>query len=285
MEKAFISPAELKALMPSEPLVIIDTRDPASYAAGHIPGAVNVHDIFTYLATSTPEGMKELTGKFAAAFGAAGLSGKETAVIYEQSMNTGFGQSCRGYYLLKYLGYPKTVVLHGGLTAWLADGNPVTTEVPHVTPAAFPVDPAGAAVMVDKDLVLGVVEKGGAVLLDVRDADEWIGESSSPYGKDFCPRKGRIPGAKWIEWYRMMKPSAAGPIMKTPDELKAEIATVGISPETPVILYCFKGARASNTFLALKEAGVKDVRMYFGSWNEWSRDPSLPVESGLPFSM
>jgi thiosulfate/3-mercaptopyruvate sulfurtransferase len=285
MDKAFIGPAELKALMQSEPLVIIDTRDPAAYAAGHIPGAVNVHDIFTFLATSTPEGLKDLTGKFAAAFGAAGLSGKETAVVYEQSMNTGFGQSCRGYYLLKYLGYPKVTVLHGGLSAWLADGNSLSTEVPQVTPATFPVDPAGASVMVDKDLVLGVVEKGGAVLLDVRDADEWIGESSSPYGKDFCPRKGRIPGAKWIEWYRMMKPSAAGPVMKTPDELKAEIATVGITPETPVILYCFKGARASNTFLALKEAGVRDVRMYFGSWNEWSRDPSLPIESGLPFNM
>jgi len=35
---------------------------------------------------------------------------------------------------------------------------------------------------------------------DGRDVDAWIGESSSPYGKDFCPRKGRmIPGSVWIE--------------------------------------------------------------------------------------
>ncbi|MGB6395270.1 MAG: rhodanese-like domain-containing protein, partial [Bradyrhizobium sp.] len=111
---------------------------------------------------------------------------------------------------------------------------------------------------------------------------EWIGESSSPYGKDFCPRKGRIPGAVWLEWYRMMKPTAEGPRFKSKDEILAECATVGISQNTPVYLYCFKGARASNTFLALKNAGVKDVRMYFGSWNEWSRDPSLPIEEGLP---
>jgi thiosulfate/3-mercaptopyruvate sulfurtransferase len=58
--------------------------------------------------------------------------------------------------------------------------------------------------------------------------------------------------------------------------------TVGISPETPVYLYCFKGARASNTFVALKEAGVEDARMYFGSWNEWSRDPILLIEEGHP---
>ena len=57
--------------------------------------------------TSTPEGIHELKTKFADAFGKAGLSGKETAVIYEQSMNSGFGQSCRGYYLLTMLGYPK----------------------------------------------------------------------------------------------------------------------------------------------------------------------------------
>lgn len=283
MQKALISPSELAALIASEPVVIIDTRNPDAYAAGHIPGAVNIHDIFTYLATSTPEGMAELTEKFASAFGAAGLSGEQTAVIYEQSMNSGFGQSCRGYFLLKYLGYPKAAVLHGGLSAWQAEDMPLTTEVPDVTPAAFPMDPAAAEVIVDKDAVLKVVKEGGAVLLDVRDVDEWIGDSSSPYGKDYCPRKGRIPGAKWLEWYRMMKPTAAGPMVKSEPELMAECASVGIAKDTPVILYCFKGARASNTFLALKEAGVSDVRMYFGSWNEWSRDPELPIEGGLPY--
>ena len=80
----------------------------------------------------------------------------------------------------------------------------------------------------------------------------------------------------------MMKPTAEGPRFKSKDEILAECATVGIGQSTPVILYCFKGARASNTFLALKNAGVKDVRMYFGSWNEWSRDPALPIEEGLP---
>jgi thiosulfate/3-mercaptopyruvate sulfurtransferase len=130
--------------------------------------------------------------------------------------------------------------------------------------------------------MLAAVDKPGIAILDVRDIDEWIGESSSPYGKDFCPRKGRIPGAVWLEWYRMMKPTAEGPRFKSKNEILAECATVGITESTPVYLYCFKGARASNTFLALKNAGVRDVRMYFGSWNEWSRDPSLPIEEGLP---
>jgi thiosulfate/3-mercaptopyruvate sulfurtransferase len=126
-DTVLLSPEEVSALSATGKTVIIDTRDPKSYASGHIPGAVNLHEIFTYLSTSTPEGMAELSRKFAAAFGAAGLGGAETAIIYEQSMNTGFGQSCRGYYLLKYLGYPSAKILHGGLEAWKAKGLPTST--------------------------------------------------------------------------------------------------------------------------------------------------------------
>lgn len=281
MTSVLISPAELAALSDT---VIIDTRAPEAFAAGHIPGAVNLHDIFTFLATSDADGMAELTGKFAEAFGSAGLDGSKTAVIYEQSMNTGFGQSCRGYFLLSYLGYPSIKVLHGGMAAWEAAAMDVSTDASTPEPATFPVDPASASLMLTVDDMKAALEMPDVALLDVRDVDEWVATSSSPYGPDFCPRKGRIPGAKWIEWYRMMKPGADGPVMKASEEVLAECATVGITPDTPTYIYCFKGARASNTFLALKEAGFKDVRIYFGSWNEWSRDMSLPIEEGLPYA-
>ena len=279
-ENILVTPSQLEQMSSSLPTVIIDTRDPDSYAAGHIPGAVNIHDIFTFLATSNKEGMEELRDKFAEAFGAAGLSGEEVAVIYEESMNTGFGQSCRGYFLLQFLGYPKTAVLHGGFQAWVAEDMPVTTEAAIPQPKTFPIDESAASVVLTQDDMLASLDDDNIVKLDVRDVDEWVGSSSSPYGIDFCPRKGRIPGAVWLEWYRMMKPGEEVPVFKSKEEIQAECETVGITPETPVYLYCFKGARASNTFIALKEAGVKDVRMYFGSWNEWSRNPDLPIEAG-----
>ena len=275
-----ISPTELQALMASEPTVVIDTRDADTYGAGHVPGAVNLREIFTYLATSTAEGLQALKATFAQAFGAAGLSGAETAVFYEDALNTGFGQSCRGYYLLTWLGYPKILVLNGGFPAWQAAGLPVSTDAATPRPATFP-DAPTADVMLTKEQVQAALGTK-TVLLDVRDVDEWTGESSSPYGKDFAPRKGRLPGAKWIEWYRFMKPGSQGPQMKSPLEVQAECATAGIAPSDTVYLYCFKGARASNTFMALKQAGFSDVRMYFGSWNEWSRDPSLPIETAPP---
>jgi thiosulfate/3-mercaptopyruvate sulfurtransferase len=279
-----LTPEQLCELMATEKVVVIDTRDADTYAAGHIPGAVNLREIFTFLATSTVEGLMELKETFSKHFSAAGLSGKETAVFYEDALNSGYGQSCRGYYLLTWLGYPKVHVLNGGYSAWKAAGLSVSTEATAATPAVFPGDLTMSDVMLTKtDILEAVRSPASAKLLDVRDIDEWIGESSSPYGRDYAPRKGRIPGAKWVEWYRFMKPSAQGPMFKSPDEVKAECATAGISASDTIYLYCFKGARASNTFLALKQAGFEDVRMYFGSWNEWSRDESLPIESGLPF--
>src|SRR5258708_27508924 len=194
MTDVLITAGELADLITKEPCVVIDTRNPDAYAAGHLPNAVNVHEIFTYLATSTPEGIEELKTKFADAFGKAGLSGQETAVIYEQSMNSGFGQSCRGYFLLSMLGYPKIKVLHGGFDAWAAGSLSVTTELPSPTPASFTIVPEAGSILIDYKAMLAALDKPGIALLDVRDVDECIGARSAPYGKEFCPRPDRVPG-------------------------------------------------------------------------------------------
>jgi thiosulfate/3-mercaptopyruvate sulfurtransferase len=57
-DKVLLDPRDLATRLEDGDVVLIDTRDPRSFEAGHIPGAVNAHDIFTYLATSTPEGQK-----------------------------------------------------------------------------------------------------------------------------------------------------------------------------------------------------------------------------------
>jgi len=279
--KTLLSPVELSNLLEQTPVVVIDTRDPESYAAGHIPGAVNVRDIFTYLATTDTEGLDALQDKFAELFGGAGISGEETVVLYEDSMNTGFGQSCRGYFLLKSLGYDKAAVLHGGLVAWKDEGLPVTTEVSTPTPATFPVASAPTTLIATEADMLDAISDPEIVILDVRDKDEWLGLSSSPYGIDFCPRKGRIPGAVWLEWYNLMDEGEDGvALFRDPPTILAACKKIGITENSKVYIYCFKGARASNTFVALQEAGIKDLKIYFGSWNEWSRNFDLPIDEG-----
>jgi thiosulfate/3-mercaptopyruvate sulfurtransferase len=75
-----------------------------------------------------------------------------------------------------------------------------------------------------------------------------------------------------------LKPTSDGYRIKSSIEIKAECENIGLDFNKPIWLYCFKGARTSTTYVALREAGFKNISTYFGSWNEWSRDLSLPIE-------
>jgi thiosulfate/3-mercaptopyruvate sulfurtransferase len=279
--KYLISVDELATLINENAVSVIDTRHPDEYREDHIPGAVNIYEIFSYIATSKNGGYDALRRTFADLFGAAGLCGRERVVVYEDNMDSGYGRSCRGYFLLKYLGHSNAQVLHGGYQAWLDENKPITAESPVVKKCIFPVNP-DHSIMVSTEEMLGSLNDTDIIKLDCRDYAEWISTSSSPYGPDYAPRKGRIPGAVWIEWYQVMRQDGPIPWFKTPEELRAIFAKVGITAESSVYVYCFKGARSSNTYIALKLAGIENVRNYFFSWNEWSRDPSLPIEGGYP---
>jgi thiosulfate/3-mercaptopyruvate sulfurtransferase len=85
MTSVLASPADLAAMDPAS-IAVIDTRAPEALAAGHVPGAVNLHDMFTNPATPDANGIEEMTSKFAKAFGSAGRDGTKTAVIDEGSI-------------------------------------------------------------------------------------------------------------------------------------------------------------------------------------------------------
>ena len=274
--KILYTPGEVKELVDKGSAVIIDVRDKEFYDDGHIHGAVNVSEIFYYLAETTPEGVTAMHETFKDAFSQAGVSLDKPVIVYEESLDTWFGGSCRGYWILTYLGHPQAGILDGGLAAWKQQGFKVDREKVETVPADFDVHPR-SELMATKEDVIKALDDPSIVLIDNRNKEEWLCETSSPYGVDFAPRMGRIPGSQWIEWYDFLDQSIDVTAFKSAEEIKELCARYGIYPDSDIILYCFKGARSSNTYVALKKAGFKKVRLYFGSWNEWSRDPDLPI--------
>ena len=281
---------ELARMMEDEKIVLIDVRDAEDYEAGHIPGAVNIPDCFYYLASTSPEGLQEMQEKFTKLFGEAGLTGEETAVVYEEGFSL---KAPRGYWILEYLGYSKMAVLQGGMREWRKGGYPISEETVPMdgSPEAFPlnVDPS---VLCTVDEMLASIDDPNVIKLDVRDKEEWVAESSSPYGVDFSSRKGRIPNSTWIDWNLLLSlgEETKGSFKVTEDkgefkdltEVEKMLEDKGATKDKDIILYCFKGARTSNTYLAMKMLGYEGVRTYFGSWNEWAEDPNLPIEQGAP---
>jgi thiosulfate/3-mercaptopyruvate sulfurtransferase len=260
--------------------VAVDVRDPDAFATSHLPGAVNIPEMFYELSMSTKEGLREMEKIFIPLFSRAGLDKNKTIIVYEDSLNTRYGGSCRGFFQLTYFGYTNVGVLDGGLAQWVKDELPLTAEVAAYPPVKI-VPEYNRDFFVDKQEMKDALANPWIKILDNRDADEWRGESSSPYGADFAPRKGRLPGARWIEWYDFMQSGDDIPHFHSPEKIRAICARAGLYPDDDIIVYCFKGARASNTLLALKIAGFSRVRNYYGSWNEWSRDPTLPIDQGI----
>ncbi len=263
-------------------------RDAEEYKAGHIPGAANIPDVFYYLASTTPEGLEEFQEHFAKLFGEAGLTGEETAVVYEEGFSL---KAPRGYWILEYLGYPKIAVLQGGMREWRRAGHFVSKKPAGSRETTFPLAP-NPDILVTVDEMRAQIEDPSIIKLDVRDEEEWRGESSSPYGVDFCPRKGRIPGAIWLDWNLLLTlgEETKGTFNVVADkgdfkdltEVEKTLEEKGVTKDKDITLYCFKGARTSNTYLALKMLGYPKVRTYFGSWNEWSQNEKLPIEQGTP---
>ena len=100
-------------------------------------------------------------------------------------------------------------------------------------------------------------------LVDVRTGPEFDGSA----GASCDPRHGHIPGAHNLPLDRLLESRSAEDVR----------ALVGLPEGAEVIAYCHTGNRSGFAEQVLRGAGY-DARNYVGSWHEWSRDPSLPVE-------
>ncbi len=283
-DEILLSAEAVKTLMDNgEDILLIDVRDGEDYAKEHIAGAVSVPDFFYHLTTTSPDELEQTYTKFEQMLSAAGLKPGQKAVLYEDGLTTRFGGSCRGWWILNYLGHSNSAILDKGFGYWKGQGLPVDSQPTPITASNFKVAVNNDIIAMKED-VLAAIGDPATVLLDNRDAREWFCEGSSPYdadGKDFSPRRGRIPGAKWVEWYSLMDDSDA-PTFKSAEAITQQLAAQGIGKDDDIIIYCFKGSRASNTLAALKMAGFTKLRNYMGSWYEWSADDSLPIEVYQP---
>jgi thiosulfate/3-mercaptopyruvate sulfurtransferase len=105
----------------------------------------------------------------------------------------------------------------------------------------------------------------GLVLLDVRSLAEFTGALGAPCD----PRQGHIPGARNVELMTLIEAASHEHVREL----------VGEPEGTEVIAYCHSGQRSAIAVELLAPAGYA-ARNYVGSWHEWSRDASLPVEAG-----
>ncbi|MFD8497237.1 sulfurtransferase [Amycolatopsis sp. NPDC059657] len=239
-----------------------------AYQAGHLPQAVYV-DLDTALAAAPGEGGRHPLpepGQLQAHLRAAGVHEGHPVVVYDDADGS---IAARAWWLLRWAGHTEVAVLDGGFAAWQAEGKPVTTEVPVPEPGDIEVRP-GQMPVLDADEAAELAREG--VLLDARARPRYAGEV-----EPIDPAAGHIPGALNAPFSAH---AAENGRWRTPDELKAHFAELGVTESGNVGAYCGSGVTASSVVLALEVAGHPGAALYTGSWSHWSRDPKRPVATG-----
>ena len=118
--------------------------------------------------------------------------------------------------------------------------------------------------------------EGSTKLLDVRTKEGFNGEIM----KNGASRKGRIPGAIWLDWHSLID-YEGDQKFHSKKEIEKRLKKIGIKKDDEIIVYCHSGVRSSHTFFVLTEIlGYKNVKNYDGSWVEWSHNNALPIETG-----
>jgi thiosulfate/3-mercaptopyruvate sulfurtransferase len=65
------------------------------------------------------------------------------------------------------------------------------------------------------------------------------------------------------------------------DQLRTLFTQAGVATSGPVVVYCHIGQQASLLFVAARLLG-HEVRLYDGSYEDWSKRSELRVETGGP---
>ncbi len=256
-------------------LVIIDVRGKAAYAfGGHIPGAVHA----TWHEFSDPQAVaKGLlhpdTSLLERKIRELGINNDSDIVIYSNPFDN-WGDEGRMFWMLQYLGLTNLKILDGGWVKWVAEERPYEHGTASPKPGDFRASPVPELIMMKDDLKQLVKRPHPETLIaDARSLEEYAGKEVVG-----IPRPGHIPSAISVPWNTFLKPDAT---LKDFDEIKASLQEKGLSETKEVICYCTGGVRSAWLYFVLKVVGYPKVRNYPGSWWEWSRDFSTPVETDV----
>jgi|ADurb_Val_01_Slu_FD_contig_61_986267_length_2316_multi_3_in_0_out_0_1 thiosulfate/3-mercaptopyruvate sulfurtransferase len=265
----FESTGWLEKNLKNPKVVVVDVRKPEEYAAGHIPGAVNV--FYGSWAIKKGDLLNELPvdDDLRDVITSAGIEPSSWVVVTGKNAAVpDRWDSTRVAFTLKYAGVENVAILDGGYDKWVAEKKPVSTDKVVPKKKAYN-GKFNKAVVVNKAYTLGALDK--ALIIDVRAPEFYKGEKKL----DFVARAGRIKGAVNLPATLLFNPDGT---YKDRAELEAIAKpVVGADLSREMITYCDTGKVCTSWWFVLTELlGYKNVKVYDGSSMEWMKDAMAP---------
>jgi thiosulfate/3-mercaptopyruvate sulfurtransferase len=273
----WISTDWLEKYLEDKNIMILDCQPNIhDYIQEHIPGAIYLNEGVLRISE------RGLAGKYIPAdamqsiLQRVGLKSDIPVVVYTgtgayKGWGDGLEQTMMAYSLARF-GHKNIYVLDGGLDKWKVEGKPLTKVFPQVATSDFTVEMHGEFYLEYEQFKV-MKDKENVILLDARPSAVYEGQG--PWIKP-----GHIPGAVNLPWANLMEDSNKR-LLKADKELQAIIHEHDISPHKTIICSCGTGREATNEFLLFKwYLGYPEVKIYEGSFTEWTSYPENPTVTG-----
>lgn len=254
---------------------LLDARG-KSLGQQRLPGAQPVHwDQFS--PPTAPQRGRLLAddGQLTAKLQALGISADRPVVVFGDPLN-GWGEEGRIVWMLRTLGHPQAVMVDGGIAALRqasrSPSRPTAPAAPREVMGDFVVK-RRADWDIQQEQLKAILETSQLVIVDTREPREFAGQT--PYGEQ---RGGHIPGAVHLYFKDVLDQDGK---LLPKEAIANKLASLGITPESQVVLYCTGGIRSGWMTAVLTSLGFS-AQNYAGSMWEWSASPASQYPLALP---
>ena len=185
-------------------------------------------------------------------------------IIYDQ---IGFFCSGRVWFILKVFGFKKIRILNGGFSEWTKNNLPVTNKIKKTEKSKFICNSFESKRIVNKKELEKIIFKNdcNTKVIDARPQNRFLGIEKEPRPN---LKKGRIKNSINIPFEVITE----NMLIKNFDELKHLIFNQNkIKKKNIIVCYCGSGVTACNIIFVLTLLGIKEVKLYDGSWAEWGK--------------
>lgn len=267
----------LEANLRATEMSILDVQPSVhDYIYEHIPGAVYLGQgvLRGWLRAMPvrylpPEAVEQV-------FRGVGLRGEVPVVVYTgtgaiTSRGDGLEQTMMAYALARF-GHDAVYVLDGGVDKWKQEERPLTKTFPAVEPSNWTAQ-VRRKYYLEYEEFKALKDQEGVVVIDSRPPALYEGQGH-------WTKPGHIPGAINLPWPVLLDESNRC-LLKPRDQMLEILQKRGVTSASTVICSCGTGRKATLQFLTLKcHLGYPSVRLYEGSFTEWSAYPENPTVMG-----
>ena len=254
-----IEAEQIAGYLGQENVVVVDMQKGEDFAAGHVPGAVNISRAAITIDEPFPN-LVAPASEFEAVMGKNGIGNDTLVIIYDATSNM---DAARLWWTLKFYGHNQTKVISGGIEAIKAAGVELENKAQQPSPKSFKAAEPDLTMLATIKEVRAQLNEPDAktVFLDTRTAEEYA--------------EGTIPGSILFDY---AKNNYADGTYRPAQHLALDYIEAGVLPEQTIIMYCKTSVRAAQTYLALYNAGYRNLKLYDGAWVEYSSYPTMPIQ-------